>query len=100
MVNLGALRDYYADLREHERLSAALRPADRDWLHRMADVLPPGWVIRGMAVWAPSGVVPDSSYPTGLRVVTPPPGPAGQARALPPELTRVDPAIMERSVRW
>jgi hypothetical protein len=30
---------------------AALTDADRSWLDRMGDVLPPGWVVRGSSRW-------------------------------------------------
>lgn len=31
---------------------AALTDDDRAWLDRMADVLPPGWIINGTTAWA------------------------------------------------
>lgn len=68
-------------LEQHERLAAELRPEDRAWLARMADVLEPGVVVPGMAVPARGGVVTDARWPGGLRVVVPPSGGAGQARA-------------------
>jgi hypothetical protein len=66
---------------EHDRLAHLLTSTDRTWLARMADVLPWGWVIPGMATPRRGGVVGDSGYPGGIRLVVPPAGPAGQARA-------------------
>lgn len=66
---------------EHEHLARLLPSSDREWLARMADVLPWGWVVPGMATPRRGGVVGDSSYPGGIRLVVPPAGPAGQSRA-------------------
>lgn len=66
---------------EHERLAALLPAGDREWLARMADVLPWGTVVPGMAIPARGGVVADSGYLAGIRLVVPPRGPGGQARA-------------------
>jgi hypothetical protein len=74
------------DRRRAHRHSATHRAAQRQWW-RVAER-----ELRTVAERELRTVFAD--------MVTPPPGPAGQARALPPELTRVDPAIMERSVRW
>lgn len=71
-------------LAEHERLAALLPAGDRAWLARMADVLPWGWVVPGMATPRRGGVVADSRYPGGIRLVVPPSGPAGQSRAYAP----------------
>lgn len=68
-------------LDEHERLAALLPAADRQWLARMADVLPWGWVVSGMAEPRRGGVVGDPDYPTGVRLVVAPPGPAGASSA-------------------
>lgn len=68
-------------LDEHERLARLLPAADRAWLARMADVLPWGWVVPGMATPARGGVVGDSGYPGGIRLVVPPRGPAGASGA-------------------
>lgn len=75
MVYLRPLRD---ELREHDALAAVLPPADREWLRRMADVLPAGAVVHGMAEHRREGVVVDRGR---LRLVRAPKGPAGQARA-------------------
>lgn len=68
-------------LDEHERLARLLPAADREWLARMADVLPWGWVVPGMATPRRGGVVGDSTYPGGIRLVVPPAGPSIHARA-------------------
>jgi hypothetical protein len=68
---------HYAGVSEHEALAAVLSAEQRAWLADMADVLPPGWVIPGMATPARGGVVPDSSYPGRARLVVAPPGPGG-----------------------
>lgn len=102
MIWLGPTSDHYAGVREHERLAALLTPDDRELLRRAADVLEPGAVVLGMATREREGVVPDWQYARGARLVRAPAGPggaSGQARALPPELLAVDPAILESSVR-
>jgi hypothetical protein len=81
LVDLGPLRDYYADVNEHDRIAGLLTADQRAWLARMADVLPPGWVVSGMATPLRGGVVCDSMFPGGVRLVVPPAGPSGQARA-------------------
>jgi len=86
-------------LAEHERLARLLTPADRELLARAAEVLPGGWVVLGMAVPERGAVVDDTRYPLGVRVVVAPAGPAGAARALPPELLVTDPGILVDRLR-
>lgn len=64
---------------QHDHLAAVLPRADREWLARMADVLPWGWVVTGMATPRRGGIVGDSGYPGGVRLVVPPAGPSGVA---------------------
>jgi hypothetical protein len=68
---------------QHQDLVRLLPADDREWLARMADVLPWGWVVSGMALPARAGVVVDRTYPGGVRVVCPPAGSAGQSPARP-----------------
>lgn len=73
----------------HESLAAVLPRADREWLARMADVLPFGWVVHGMATPRRGGIVHDPSRPSGLRLVVPPAGPGAVRPPARPSRGRV-----------
>lgn len=76
---------------EHDALARTLSAEQREWLARMADVLPPGWVVQGMATPPRGGVVCDSAYPTGLRLVVAPSGPGSASMGWRP--TRPSPTV-------
>lgn len=89
----------------HRDLARILPASDREWLARMADVLPWGWVIPGMAVPARGDVVCDPRLPGGCRLIVAPTGPSGAASAYArggyvapvPRPSRPSPTV---GVRW